>query len=150
RDYAMAQEKYWMFDGKDAVGPFYSDELKKQPLFGPETLICPDGSEDANLWRAAKYYLIRPPGGRPEPVRPPEPEPPQPEPVLPSVLPAPRPQPAPARSPFPVKNIAMAAAALLVSAAAYFALRKPHKPAPIASPLPAAGAAVTPPEKPSG
>jgi hypothetical protein len=150
----MAQERYWMFDGKDAVGPFLSEELKRQPFFGPETLICPDGSEDAGQWRAAKYYLIRPPGSRGEPARSPEPAPVAAavaEPEYPSVLPAPRPAPQPA--PIPTRTIAIAAAALLVPVAAYFALhnrsRAKRLPAPAAAQNPATEQAAAPPAEPA-
>src|SRR5712671_1373887 len=82
----MASDKYWMFDGKDAQGPYYADELKRQPGFTPETLICPDGTESVDQWRPARFYLIKPPGARSE--RPVEPAP-APAPVMPSVAPQP-------------------------------------------------------------
>ncbi len=53
--------KYWLYDGKDAAGPYEAEELKRLPGFTPESLICPDGAESADQWRPAQYYLIRPP-----------------------------------------------------------------------------------------
>ncbi len=140
----MAQDRYWLFDGNDAVGPFYSDELKRQPFFGPESLICPDGSEDANLWRAAKYYLIKGPGLKPDAPREIEAEPtvePQMN-ALPSVAPAP----APAPAPFPKKMAAIIAASILVPTLSYLAYRHSKKPAMVPTPAPTANATpATPP-----
>lgn len=59
--------KYWVFDGKQAVGPYEVEELKRIPLFGAQTLICPEDAGSAEQWRPAQYYLIKPPRAKPEP-----------------------------------------------------------------------------------
>lgn len=86
--------KYWVFDGRDAQGPYEAEELSNLPLFGPETMICPEGTQSPDQWRPAKFYLVRPPG------RPPA-EPPRPQ---------PRPRPAATTVEEPVVGTALAAA----------------------------------------
>ncbi len=53
--------KYWLFDGKDALGPYEPEELKRLPGFTPDSLICPDGAASADQWRPSQYYLVKPP-----------------------------------------------------------------------------------------
>jgi hypothetical protein len=144
----MAGEKYWIFDGKDAVGPYGAEELKKQPGFGAETLICPDGAETVDQWRPARHYLIRPPDSRPEPIRRPEPAPqPMQAVVLPSVVPEPMPIRASAvpSTVWALTAIAAVSGGLLV----YYAKHKSPKrvPAPaVQAAAPAASAAPAAPE----
>lgn len=68
--------KYWLFDGKDAQGPYDPEELKRLPGFSADSVICPDGAMSADQWKPAQFYLIRPPaakeggamgGGAPQP-----------------------------------------------------------------------------------
>lgn len=48
--------KYWIFDGKQAQGPYAVEQLKAVPGFGPETVVAPEGASSADQWRAAKTF----------------------------------------------------------------------------------------------
>lgn len=59
--------KYWIFDGRQAQGPYEIEELKRLPGFDPQTLIAPEQASSAEQWRAAQYYLIKPPRPKAKP-----------------------------------------------------------------------------------
>ncbi|MEK7857717.1 MAG: hypothetical protein AAB320_01125 [Elusimicrobiota bacterium] len=48
--------KYWIFDGKQAQGPYAVEQLKAVPGFGPETVVAPEGASSTDQWRAAKTF----------------------------------------------------------------------------------------------
>lgn len=57
--------RYWFFDGKSPTGPYEEEELKKLPGFNSKSLICPESAQSSNQWKAAQYYLIKPPSQKP-------------------------------------------------------------------------------------
>lgn len=48
--------RYWLFDerAKRATGPFLDATLSRQPGFGPESKVAPEGARKAGEWRPAK------------------------------------------------------------------------------------------------
>lgn len=80
--------RYWLFDGRDAVGPFTEEQLRLQPGFSLDALIAPDGAGSADQWKPARQYLPAAPAPAPQPS--------------PRPVPAPQAAPAPAASPRPV------------------------------------------------
>lgn len=48
--------KYWIYDGKQAQGPYAVEQLKAVPGFGPETVVAPEGASSTDQWRAAKTF----------------------------------------------------------------------------------------------
>lgn len=150
--------KYWVYDGKEATGPYDPEELKKLPGFGPSTMIAPDGADTADEWKPASYYLIRPPNPRSEPAAEPRPasEPkaeaaPVVEPEEDALAAAAVASPMSWRSPVVPVTLGLAALAA-VSGGAYYARQKKLKAAPVEAaavsapaPAPAPAAAPAPP-----
>ncbi|MFI5361761.1 MAG: hypothetical protein ACHQ49_07305 [Elusimicrobiota bacterium] len=63
--------RYWIFDErtKRVLGPHLAMVLSKQPGFGPETKVAPEGARGPNDWKRAeeieelKPFLSPPPAG---------------------------------------------------------------------------------------
>ncbi len=47
---------YYLFDGKQAIGPFEPADLVKRPGFGAATLVFPHGATTADAWKAAGTF----------------------------------------------------------------------------------------------
>lgn len=48
--------RFYLFDGKAALGPYDAEELLKLPGFGAESIVCPVGAEKVDDWRPAISY----------------------------------------------------------------------------------------------
>lgn len=68
--------RYWFFDEKSrrATGPHLDMVLIKQPGFGPESKIAPEGARKSHEWKPAKdfpefqaLFAPPPPPGKPKP-----------------------------------------------------------------------------------
>jgi CheY-like chemotaxis protein len=47
---------YYLYDGKQSIGPFEAAELVKRPEFGAGTLVFPAGASGADAWKPASSF----------------------------------------------------------------------------------------------
>ena len=64
---------YYLYDGKQSIGPFEVAELVKRPGFGPATLVFPVGATGADAWKPASGFpeiaaALKPPAPPPPPA----------------------------------------------------------------------------------
>ncbi|NNN04329.1 MAG: response regulator [Elusimicrobia bacterium] len=76
---------YYLFDGKQAVGPFEPADLAKRPGFDAATLVFPHGATTQDAWKAAGSFpdIAQALSARAAPIPPPPPAVPPP-PVAPA------------------------------------------------------------------
>lgn len=49
--------RYWVYTGKDALGPFEVGELRRRvPGFGPDTVVAPEGATGQGAWKPAEAF----------------------------------------------------------------------------------------------
>jgi CheY-like chemotaxis protein len=66
---------YYLFDGKQAVGPFEPADLAKRPGFDASTVVFPHGATTADAWKAAGTFpdIAQALAARPPAIPPPPP-----------------------------------------------------------------------------
>ena len=65
--------RYWIRFNKSTLGPYTPEQIRRQSMFTGDTLVCPEGSNDAADWRRLRDVpeLIQEPRGMPPPSPPP-------------------------------------------------------------------------------
>ena len=67
---------YFLYDGKQSIGPFEAAELVKRPGFGAATLVFPAGATGADAWKPAASFPELATALKPAAPPPPPPPPP--------------------------------------------------------------------------
>ena len=65
--------RYWIRFNKSTLGPYTPEQIRRQSALTGDTLVCPEGSQDAADWRRLRDVpeLIHEPQGMPPPPPPP-------------------------------------------------------------------------------
>jgi CheY-like chemotaxis protein len=90
---------YYLYDGKQSIGPFEAGELVKRPEFGAATLVFPVGAAGSDSWKPAGSFPDLASALKPAPLSLTLPEPPRADPAEACAPAAPEPS-APVREEF--------------------------------------------------
>ncbi len=65
--------RYWIRFNKSTLGPYTPEQIRRQSALTGDTLVCPEGSQDAADWRRLRDVpeLVQAPQGMPPPPLPP-------------------------------------------------------------------------------